>query len=279
MLRDETGLLRRPSWLPGPLGTLFPPLAPLARWFRSCERRIGWMTDGRDYCATRSSVSLSFRVKKHQSILVRRLAGADPRLQRNKARNLAIVVDAIDGVVIEPGQTFSFWKLLGAPTRRRGFVEGMQLVNGEARSGIGGGICQASNLIFWLALHSPLTVVERYHHSFDPFPDNNRVLPYASGATVLYPYRDLRLTNPKQARFQLRLWLDKKRLNGDLRSDQPLEVSYKVLEKNHCFEHDGGRTFRRNELWRRITDKTTRRRLGEQLLVRNRGEVKYILPA
>jgi len=67
-------------------------------------------------------------------------------------------------------------------------------------------------------------------------------------------------------------------LNGDLRSEQPLGFSYKVFEKNHRFEHDGERTYRCNELWRRITDKATRRRLSEERLVRNRGEVKYTLP-
>jgi len=278
MIQEDNGLLRRPFWLPGPLGLLRPEFAPLARWLRSCERRIGWLVDGRKYCTVRSTDSLSFRVKKHQSILIRKLGEADPVLQHNKVQNLRLVVEAMDGVIIEPGETFSFWRFVGRPTRRRGFVEGIQLVNGEAHPGIGGGICQASNLIFWVALHSPLTVVERYHHSFDPFPDDGRVLPYASGATVSYPCRDLRLTNATRHPFQLRLWIDRKRLNGDLRSEQPLGFSYKVFEKNHRFERDSERTYRCNELWRRITDKATRRRLSEEHLVSNRGEVKYTLP-
>lgn len=51
----------------------------------------------------------------------------------------------------------------------------MEVSFGEARSGIGGGICQLSNLIHWMAIHSPLVVVERSNHSFDPFPNEGWV--------------------------------------------------------------------------------------------------------
>ncbi len=48
-----------------------------------------------------------------------------------------------------------------------------------------GGICQLSNLIHWMVLHSPLQVVERANHSFDPFPDEGRVLPLVLGRQFL----------------------------------------------------------------------------------------------
>lgn len=60
----------------------------------------------------------------------------------------------------------------------------MELAFGVARSGIGGGISQISNLIHWLVLHSELQLVERANHSFDPFADDSRVLPFGSGAAV-----------------------------------------------------------------------------------------------
>lgn len=79
----------------------------------------------------------------------------------------------------------------------------MELSFGEARPGVGGGICQLSNLIHWMALHSPLQVVERSNHSFDPFPDHNRVLPFGFGAAIFYNYVDLVLHNPTRQHFQL----------------------------------------------------------------------------
>ena len=49
---------------------------------------------------------------------------------------------------------------------------------GEVKTSIGGGICQLANLLYWMALHTPLEVIERHHHSFDPFPDSGRTLPF-----------------------------------------------------------------------------------------------------
>lgn len=45
---------------------------------------------------------------------------------------------------------------------------------GRIGSDVGGGLCQLSNLIFWMTFHTPLTVTERYRHSHDVFPDANR---------------------------------------------------------------------------------------------------------
>lgn len=92
--------------------------------------------------------------------------------------NLTIAAARVDTLVIRPGETFSFNKVVGNCTRSKGYVEGMRLSNGAARPGVGGGICQLANLLHWMVLHSALTVVERSEHSFDPFPDHGRVLPW-----------------------------------------------------------------------------------------------------
>ncbi|MEI3305467.1 MAG: VanW family protein [Dysosmobacter sp.] len=54
-----------------------------------------------------------------------------------------------------------------------------------------------------MTLHTPLTVVERYRHSHDVFPDANRTQPFGSGATCAYPHRDLMIRNDTQQPFQL----------------------------------------------------------------------------
>lgn len=126
----------------------------------------------------------------------------------------------------------------------------MELSFGEARAGIGGGICQISNLIHWLVVHSPLTVTERYHHSFDPFPDDGRVLPFGSGATVFYNYRDYQFTNHTCYTFQINLWFTEKCLEGELRVDQEQDFAYHIFEKEHQFLKIGDQFFRKNEIWR-----------------------------
>ena len=70
--------------------------------------------------------------------------------------------------------------------------------------GVGGGICQLANLVHWMVLHSQLTVVERSEHSFDPFPDKGRVLPWGVGCSIVYNYVDLVVRNDTDHTFQLR---------------------------------------------------------------------------
>lgn len=198
------------------------------------------------------------------------------KLQVNKVTNLRIAIQNIDGILIRPGETFSFCKLVGLPTSAKGYLPGMELTFGEARAGIGGGICQISNLIHWLVIHSPLTVTERYHHSFDPFPDDGRVLPFGSGATVFYNYRDYQFTNNTQHTFQVNLWLTEKCLDGELRTDTELDYGYHVFEKDHQFLKIGGKFFRKNEIWRH---KILKFKSGEvvdtELITKNFARVTY----
>lgn len=76
--------------------------------------------------------------------------------------------------MVQPGETLSYWKLIGRPTYRKGYLDGVLLKNGTVQYGCGGGLCQLSNLIFWMTLHTPLEVKERHRHGYDVFPDSNR---------------------------------------------------------------------------------------------------------
>jgi vancomycin resistance protein VanW len=65
---------------------------------------------------------LPFRYLKHTSKLIRKLGNSDLALQHNKVINLKLAVDSMDGVIIGPGEYFSFCRLVGRPTRKRGYV-------------------------------------------------------------------------------------------------------------------------------------------------------------
>ena len=271
-------MLQRPGWIKKPLASYGKLPWLLAVHYRRFERRLCWVFGNQRFAATRCDQRLPFRIKKHQSVLIRKLGDSDIRLQENKIENLKIVIRCLSGIQIYPGETFSFCKQVGKPTAHRGFKPGMELVRGKARPGIGGGICQASNLIYWLVLHSPLTVLERHHHSFDPFPDNGRVLPFASGATVMYNYRDLQFRNDTPHTFQINLWMDKKCLNGELRSGVRPKWSYSVFEKNHRFIRRQSKVFRTNELWRKVMDiQQGGQIIRKEFIVRNFAEVKYAI--
>jgi vancomycin resistance protein VanW len=253
-----------------------PALYFIAVWLRRIRRYVAWYSDNKKYAHTRASEKLEFRVKKHQSVLLKKLGESDMQLQVNKVVNLKIATAKINGIVIRPGETFSFCKLVGLPTKRKGYLPGMELSFGEARAGIGGGICQISNLIHWLVIHSPLTVTERYHHSFDPFPDDGRVLPFGSGATVFYNYRDYQFTNNTSHTFQINLWFTEKCLEGELRIDTELDYAYHVIEKEHQFLKIDGQFYRKNEIWR---DKILKQKSGQvvdtELITKNFARVTY----
>ncbi len=218
-----------------------------------------------------------FICKRHQSLIRRRLGDSDPVLQENKAINLGIAIRRISNVVVKPGQIFSFCYLLGKPTANKGYVEGMQLSKGEVKTGIGGGLCQLTNLLYWLALHSPLDVIERHHHSFDPFPDDNRTLPFGSGAGVFYNYIDLRFKNNTGQSFMFHLSLTDQHLKGQLRSDNAAPYSYHIEEENHRFFRQQQKTFRENEIFRRVTSRETGAEIRRERIMHNVSEVKYDL--
>lgn len=245
-------------------------------WQKRLSRSISWAFDGRSYASRLEPEPLPHRAFKHTSKLIRRVDDDLMWLQHNKVRNLALAIPHLHGLTVRPGEVASFCRRVGPPLRVRGFVEGMELSRGVARPGVGGGLCQIANLLHWLVLHSPLTVEERHHHGFDPFPDDGRVLPFGSGATVFWNYRDYVFRNETDATFQLRLWLTDKQLEGELRSDRPLDVRYRVYEEGHRFVRRGGKLYRENTLWREVIAKgnppTVLRR---ELLHENCAEVRY----
>lgn len=231
------------------LSMRFPLLAPAILQTRQCVRRTCWAAD-RSISRKKQTALLPYILARHQSVLRRKLGDSDPRLQEQKVTNLRIAAEALSGLLIAPGETFSFWYTVGKPTAKRGYVGGMLLSNGRVIEGIGGGLCQMSNLIYWLLLHGPFRTVEHHHHSMDVFPDSGRTLPFGSGATIVYPIADLRMKNTSDDTLQLEIWLTDTHLKGRLRSCQPSRQRVHIAEYDHCFIlHDRG-IFRSNRLMR-----------------------------
>jgi vancomycin resistance protein VanW len=251
-------------------------LRPIAVLAHRTQRRAQWLRGGTVWASQRDQHDLPVRLQRHGSLLLRELSGADMVLQHNKVVNLRLASARVDGIVIRPGQTFSFNKVVGNCTRRKGYVDGMRLSDGVPVAGVGGGICQLANLLHWMILHTPLTVVERSEHSFDPFPDNGRVLPWGVGCSIAYNYVDLVVHNDTATTFQLRARVGERHLHGELRADRELPVSYSVEARAERFERGADGLVRRsNEIWRTLTDRRTGDVLATELVRRNRAVVKY----
>lgn len=242
-------------------------------------RRLRDAATAQRFASAGSTERLPIVCHRHGSLLRRRLGDSDPQLQENKVINLSIAAPTIDGLLIRPGETFSFWSRVGRTTARKGYVDGLVLKTYGLAAGRGGGLCQLANLLYWMALHTPLIIAERHHHGYDAFPDFERVLPFGTGASVFYNYVDLRLRNPTNQTFQLRVWLTAEHLRGEILSDEPWPYSYHIDERNHRFLMRDGKVFRENEIWRRVVNARTGETVECRKLMQNLAEVRYEVPA
>lgn len=83
-----------------------------------------------------------------------------------RTTNLRLACKAINGTVIQPGETFSFNKIVGERTAKKGYKEATIFTGSESTAeSLGGGVCQVASTIFNAALLGNLQIVERHQHS------------------------------------------------------------------------------------------------------------------
>lgn len=258
-----------------PVSSMHPLLYRLSVFLHRVQRSLSWCFSKVDFASTMSPEPFPVIVVSHKSLLKRKLAGTDASLQTNKIASLRIAAVLIDSVLVKPGEVFSFWKLVGKPSASRGFPPGLQLSFGSLTSMAGGGLCQLTNLLHWMALQTPLVITERHRHATDPFPDYKRKVPFGTGATVFYNYLDFAFRNETSSTFQIKVWLEKEHLFGEIRCEKNLPFSYSVIQKKHRFVRENGIIFRENEVWSRETDVESSKTVSETLLFTNHVEVLY----
>jgi vancomycin resistance protein YoaR len=124
--------------------------------------------------------------------------GGDP----NRIHNVQLVSHLIDKQVIAPGETFSFNQATGDRTADKGFKEAPVIINGELKTGLGGGVCQVSTTTFNAAYEAGLPILARTNHAL-------YISHYPQGrdATVNYPDTDLKFVNDTGHWLLLRTWV------------------------------------------------------------------------
>ncbi len=228
------------------------------------------------FAQEKSSEKLPFIVKEHSSVIRRVLGNVDMTLQDNKAKNLALAAPKINGVLIYPGEVFSLWKLVGKCKASLGYKEGITISNSKVSSGIGGGMCQLSNLIHWMVLHSPLEITEHHHHDgFDLFPDCNRKVPFGTGTSITYNYLDYRVRNTTDNVYQICVYVTDTHLRGELRCDAAPEFEYEIRTENECFVRESDGVYRKGNVYRKCISKSTGELISEECIRRNHARVMY----
>lgn len=129
------------------------------------RRFLGWYFGTQKFAVVNEKISFEHSVFTHRSMILRPLKDVDMYLQENKRTNLRLAVEQLNNVLIRPGETLSIWKLVGRPTRSKGYLEGLVLNQGNISKGVGGGLCQLGNLLFWIFAHSELEIFHRFPKS------------------------------------------------------------------------------------------------------------------
>lgn len=108
--------------------------------------------------------------------------------------NIALSVSRFDGIIIGPGEVFSFNRYVGDISPEEGYVSGKVIVGGRTVDGVGGGVCQVSTTAYQAAFYAGFPIMERYAHGY-------RVGYYESGegvgmdAAIYTPDLDFRFQN------------------------------------------------------------------------------------
>lgn len=228
------------------------------------------------FAKEKTEEKLPFIIYKHNSLIRRKLGNVNMELQENKAKNLSLAAPKINGIIIKPGETFSFWHLVKRCLEKDGYKEGLTISSGKPSSGIGGGMCQLSNLIHWMILHTDMEITEHHHHDqIDLFPDFKRVIPFGTGTSIMYNYLDYRFKNTTNLTYQLIIYVTDEYLCGELRADNRQDYKYHILAEDIYFSKEKDGVYRNGKVYREKNDCKTGNYISKELIRVNHAKVCY----
>lgn len=240
-----------------------------------CKRHLKDFLSDDKFAKNKSAEILPNLVSSYSCNLIKRGKGIDIRLQENKAVNIRLACEQINGLIIRPDEIFSFWRTVGKTTKSKGYKDGRVIINNKLIPGLGGGLCNLGNTIHWMVLHSPLLVTEFHHHSDALAPEHGKRIPFSTGTSVSYNYIDFRFKNTTDQNVQLKVWCDEEKLYGELRSEIAFPYHYELVEENHHFQREGKKFFRVSKIYRETSDTLTGTILDKELILDNHSEVMY----
>ena len=108
----------------------------------------------------------------------------------NRNSNLKKACEMLNGLVLQPGQEFSYNEPLGERTKDKGWLPAPAYSGTTLVDSPGGGICQVSSTLYLASVYAELTVLERVNHGFPV-----SYIPLGMDATVNWGFTDLKLRN------------------------------------------------------------------------------------
>jgi len=146
-----------------------------------------------------------------------------------RIHNINLASLRLNGILIPPGETFSFNNSLGDVSQDTGFKQAYIIKEGRTILGDGGGVCQVSTTLFRAALNTGLPIIERHAHAYRVHYYEDDLGP-GFDATVFDPTFDLKFKNdtPTHVLIQSSIDLKKKQLTFELygaKDNRQIEIS------------------------------------------------------
>ena len=234
--------------------------------------------DHNRYASGRLSAALPHLLFESRCPLYNRETGFDMVFQQNKVFNLKLAAAVLDGVVIRPGETFSFWHLVRRANRNTPYQDGLVVIDGRLTTASGGGVCQMSNSLFWMFLHTPLTIVERHGHAVKDFPEPPSDALKGVDATIAEGWLDLKVKNDTQMAYQVSITFDEESIIGRVFSERDEGCIYKAVNGPPHYHRENGKIFEQIDVFRAVVSSDSGALLSRELLYQNRCEIRYPLP-
>jgi vancomycin resistance protein VanW len=241
----------------------------------STRKYIYWYFSNKRFSKKIDYNILKYEVFSHKSLINRKLSWVDEQLQLNKFINLWLAIKHINWLIIKPWEKFSYWKLIWNPTKNKWYKKWVVLSHWKFIEWYWWWICQLSNLLYWMFLHTKLTITERFRHSYDVFPDYKRKVPFWTWATCYYPFLDLEIMNNTDNDYQIMLFIKWNYLYWKILSDTKNIFSYKIIERDHKILHLHMWTYiRHNQIFREKFNLNWKK-ISEEFIVENNAFMMY----
>jgi len=131
---------------------------------------------------------------------------------KNRRHNIQIGVDKMSGIILLPGEEFSFNKFLGPVEADQGFLPELVIKKDGTKPELGGGLCQVSSTTFRAAMAAGLPIKERKNHAYAV----QYYSPQGTDATIYPGSVDLKFVNDTPGSLLIWPYLkDKDHLNFD----------------------------------------------------------------
>lgn len=114
---------------------------------------------------------------------------------QSRKNNIFEAMTRFDGLIIGPGEEFSFNTLLGDISPETGFVQGKVIYGGRTVDGVGGGVCQVSTTVYQAAVFAGFPITERHSHGYRVGFYELNGFPPGLDAAIFQPTADLRFVN------------------------------------------------------------------------------------